>query len=88
MKDLYYPPPYQHLQITEVQYQEFLKDYVFQVLKHGADYRLGQHFLNYFVDINRVLLSDGDVSAHNNARLYNCMDPVESEHMIRHWFMS
>jgi hypothetical protein len=81
-------PPYRYLQITEAQYQEFQKDYVFQILKYGSDYRLGQHFLNYFTDINNALLSDGDISAQHNAHLYNCSDPAEAEHMIRHWFMS
>jgi len=69
--------------VTKEQYQEFLKDYAWQLLKH-PDYRLGEAFLNYFTKIHDTLLMDSDGRDCSWA-LYQTKDNKKAQHMIDHF---
>ena len=48
------------MKITMWQFEEFEKQFVFEVLAN-PDYRMGQAFLNTFPSISRSMEEDGDI---------------------------
>lgn len=55
--------------ITMQEYEEFEKQFLFQVLAN-PDYRLGQAFSNTFRDIVQLMEGDGDLGQRDAQRLW------------------
>ena len=55
--------------ITPAEYEEFLKHLAWQRLK-TPDYRFGQAFLNYFPEVSRIMVEDGDLGSQGERHLF------------------
>ena len=70
--------------VSRERYEEFLKHYAWQLLK-SPDYRLGQAFLNYFNEVDKIMTSDGDLGARDSVALYYEPDNKQAQAMIDLW---
>jgi len=61
--------------ITRKQYQEFMEHYAWQLLK-SPDYRIGQAFINYFPELDKLL---------NSVELYYETDNRRAMAVISNW---
>lgn len=73
--------------ITKEQYEEFQKHYMFEFIRN-SEYRLGQAFLNYFPEIGKIMINDGDLGTLDEYRLYNETDPKKAQEKINYWIES
>jgi hypothetical protein len=70
--------------ISREEWTSFLEAYTWQLLK-SPDYRLGQAFLNYYIEINRTLKNDGYLGQQLATQLYNKTDPIQARAIIGQW---
>lgn len=70
--------------VSRERYAEFLKHYAWQLLK-TPDYRLGQAFLNYFNEVDKIMNSDGDLGMRDSVQLYYETDNKRVQEMIDRW---
>ena len=70
--------------ISRERYEEFLKHYAWQVLK-SPDYRLGQGFINYFDEVDKIMSADGDIGRQDAVMLYYEIDNKRAQAVIDRW---
>ena len=72
------------MNITQEQYQEFLKHLAWQRLQ-SPDYRFGQAFLNYFPEISRNMRRDGDNGTLDEMNLFYEINDLVAQAIISKW---
>lgn len=70
--------------ISKEQYEEFLKHYAWQLLK-SPDYRLGQGFINFFNEVDKIWQADGDLGKQQSVNLYYETNNKEAQQIIDRW---
>lgn len=70
--------------ISKDRWAEFQQHYAWQLLR-SPDYRLGQGFLNYFNEVDKIWNSDGDLGKQQSVRLYYEPDNATAMEIIRNW---
>lgn len=75
--------PYQY-RISKERWAEFEEHYAWQLLK-SPDYRLGQGFLNYFNEVDKIWNNDGDLGKQQSVRLYYETNNVKAMEIIKGW---
>jgi len=70
--------------VSRERYTEFIKHYTWQLLK-TPDYRLGQAFINYFNEVDRMMSEDGDLGKQDAVMLYYETDNKRAQEMIDRW---
>lgn len=70
--------------ISKEQYKEFLEHYAWQLLK-SPDYRLGQAFINYFSEVDKIMNEDGDMGKRDSVELYYETDNTRAQTIINRW---
>ena len=70
--------------VSKAEWAEFQKHYAWILLK-APDYRLGQAFLNYFPQVSKAMISDGDHGTLDEYRLYNETDKLKAQDVIDKW---
>ena len=73
------------MKITMKQFEEFEKQYMFEVLKN-PDYRIGQAFYNTFPEIALSMEDDGDIGYSEASRLWNTKERNEVLELID-WYL-
>lgn len=73
-----------HYRVTKEQYAEFLKHYAWQLLK-SSDYRLGQAFLNYFNEVDKIMEADRNQGRRDAVLLYYETDNKRAQEVIDRW---
>jgi hypothetical protein len=73
------------MKITMQEFEEFEKQYMFEVLK-SPDYRIGQAFYNSFPEIALSMEDDGDIGYSQASRLWNSKDRDEVLKLID-WYL-
>ena len=69
------------VKITPKEWQNFKKHYMFEFIRN-SDYRFGQAFLNYFPDLSKYLIADGDCGESIEQRLWNAKTQSEAMSLI------
>ena len=72
------------MNITQEQYQEFLKHLAWQRLQ-SPDYRFGQAFLNYFPEISKNMRRDGDNGTLDEMNLFYEINDLVAQEFIAKW---
>lgn len=70
--------------ISKAQYKEFEQHWILEFMRN-PDYRLGQAFLNYFPEISKLYLHDGDRGHDEEYRLWNTQNHAEANSIIKKW---
>ena len=70
--------------ISKERWAEFQEHYAWQLLK-SPDYRLGQGFLNYFNEVDKIWNNDGDLGKQQSIRLYYETDNAKAMEIIKGW---
>jgi len=70
--------------ISKERWAEFEEHYAWQLLK-SPDYRLGQGFLNYFNEVDKIWNNDGDLGKQQSVRLYYETNNVKAMEIIKGW---
>ena len=70
--------------ISKERWAEFEEHYAWQLLK-SPDYRLGQAFLNYFNEVDKIMQDDGDLGQQDSVRLYYETDNAMAQRLIDQW---
>ena len=70
--------------ISKERYEEFVKDYTWKWLKN-PDYRLGQAFLNFFNEVDKIWEADGDLGKQASVNLYYEPDNKKAQAIIDRW---
>jgi hypothetical protein len=70
------------VKITTDDWEQFKKHYMFEFLRN-ADYRFGQAFLNYFSDLSKYLIADGERGESIEQRLWNAKTQPEAMSIIK-----
>ena len=70
--------------ISKERYKEFEQHWIMEFMRN-PDYRLGQAFLNYFPEIGKIYLNDGDRGHNEEHRLWNTKDSKEANTIIQKW---
>ena len=70
--------------ISKERWAEFEEHYAWQLLK-SPDYRLGQAFLNYFNEVDKIMQDDGDIGQQDSVRLYYETDNAMAQRLIDQW---
>jgi hypothetical protein len=70
--------------ISKQRYAEFLEHYAWQLLK-SPDYRLGQAFINYFNEIDKIMEADGMHGQRDAVSLYYEKNNVREQETINLW---
>ena len=70
--------------ISKKQWAEFQKHYAWQLLQ-SPDYRLGQGFLNYFNEVDKIMNADGDLGMRDSVQLYYEPDNDKAMKLIYRW---
>ena len=70
--------------IPKERWQEFQEHYAWQLLK-SPDYRLGQAFLNYFNEVDKIMNEDGDLGRNDSVALYYESDNGRAMDIIIRW---
>ena len=70
--------------ISKERYKEFEQHWILEFMRN-PNYRLGQAFLNYFPEISKMYLNDGDHGHDEEQRLWNTRDLKEANTIIQKW---
>jgi hypothetical protein len=70
--------------ISKERYKEFEQHWIMEFMRN-PHYRLGQAFLNYFPEIGKIYLNDGDHGHNEEHRLWNTRDLKEANSIIQKW---
>ena len=70
------------VKITPDDWEQFKKHYMFEFLRN-SDYRFGQAFLNYFSDLSKYLIANGERGESIEHRLWNAKTQHEAMIIIR-----
>jgi len=70
--------------ISRERWTEFQEHYAWQLLK-SPDYRLGQAFLNYFNEVDKIMQEDGDLGRRDSVQLYYETDNAMAQRLINQW---
>lgn len=70
--------------ISKERWAEFEEHYAWQLLR-SPDYRLGQAFLNYFNEVDKIWNNDGDLGKQQSVRLYYETDNAKAMAIISNW---
>lgn len=70
--------------ITREQWEKFQQHYAWQLLQ-SPDYRLGQAFLNYFNEVDKIWENDGDLGRQASTNLYYETDSNKAMAIISNW---
>ena len=70
--------------ISKERWAEFEEHYAWQLLK-SPDYRLGQAFLNYFNEVDKIWENDGDLGRQSSVNLYYETDNKRAMLLINQW---
>lgn len=70
--------------VSRERYQEFLEHYAWQLLK-SPDYRLGQAFINFFNEVDKMMSEDGDLGKQDAVMLYYETDNNQAQTIIDRW---
>ena len=70
--------------VSRGRYQEFLEHYAWQLLK-SPDYRLGQAFINFFNEVDKMMSEDGDLGKQDAVMLYYETDNARAQTIINTW---
>lgn len=70
--------------ISKERWAEFQEHYAWQLLK-SPDYRLGQGFLNYFNEVDKIWNNDGDLGKQQSIMLYYEKDNTKAMEIIKGW---
>jgi len=70
--------------ISKAKWAEFQEHYVWQLLS-TPDYRLGQAFLNYFAEVDKIMNADGDLGMRDSIALYYAINNDEAMTLIYRW---
>ena len=73
--------------ISPEEYKKFEKHYAWQLLQ-SPDYRLGQAFLNYFPEISKLYLEDGDRGENEEYKLFNETNAAIAQTIINKWIFN
>jgi len=70
--------------VSKERYEEFQKHYTWQWLKN-PNFRLGQAFLNYFNEVDKIMEADGDLGLRTSHELYYEPDNERAQQIIDRW---
>ena len=70
--------------VSRERYQEFLEHYAWQLLK-SPDYRLGQAFINFFNEVDKMMSEDGDLGKQDAVMLYYETNNLRAQQLIDKW---
>ena len=70
--------------ITREQWEKFQQHYAWQLLQ-SPDYRLGQAFLNFFNEVDKLMQADGDLGLQDSVKLYYETDNLMAKRIIDKW---
>jgi len=70
--------------VSRERYQEFLEHYAWQLLK-SPDYRLGQAFINFFNEVDKMMSEDGDLGKQDAVMLYYETNNNQAQTIIDRW---
>ena len=70
--------------ISKAQCKEFEQHWILEFMRN-PNYRLGQAFLNYFPEIGKIYLNDGDRGHDEEYRLWNTRNHAEANNIIKKW---
>ena len=70
--------------ITREQWEKFQQHYAWQLLQ-SPDYRLGQAFLNFFNEVDKLMQADGDLGMQDSVKLYYETDNLMAKRIIDKW---
>jgi hypothetical protein len=70
--------------ISKERWAEFQEHYAWQLLQ-SPDYRLGQAFLNYFNEVDKIMQDDGDLGRQDSVQLYYETDNAMAQRLIDQW---
>ena len=69
------------VKITPNDWEQFKKQYIFEYMRN-PDYRFGQAFLNYFTDLSKYLIANGERGESLEQRLWNAKTQEEAMSLI------